>query len=439
VLYGRAGRLYSTGSPGSSGFDYVHVFDSGTREELGRSSTIVRAAPRLAITADHNTLYVGESLFSPDSLSRFDITSDSPALLSQAPFASVSVYTVCVLSDGRVVTSGGQVLPADLASVLETLPNGGPAVECNDKYGRVFIADGVGETLSIFEASDYGNIASVDLEGQIGAISQDGLGESLYLSTEDGLRVFGADISPVAYLPAILHNFCPGFSDDFSDPASGWPEGDYDLFITGYLDGEYRLKSKESGYFYLIESPSCRRESYVVELDARWQGTPGSGLGILFGIDGDPGSFYVFDINTDRQRFRLLHWGPGGWDSPVSARVSYLIKRGNATNHLKVSTHSSEITLAINGTIVHVLTDPRIIGITGAGIVSQPASDQPSSDARFDNFSMVQWSPGAGPARGSTDAVELAVPERNRSGFMPSDGVPDWEFNSTGQGQDGTG
>jgi DNA-binding beta-propeller fold protein YncE len=37
VIYGRPGRLYSVGNPGSSGLDNLHVFDTITKTEVGHS------------------------------------------------------------------------------------------------------------------------------------------------------------------------------------------------------------------------------------------------------------------------------------------------------------------------------------------------------------------------------------------------------------------
>ena len=89
------------------------------------------------------------------------------------------------------------------------------------------------------------------------------------------------------FLPTCLKNYCPDFFDDFSNPLSGWPIAEDDYVRFGYLGGEYQILTKKAGFFYLFNSPSCDRENYVAEVDARWVGAPGSGYGIVFGIDGD--------------------------------------------------------------------------------------------------------------------------------------------------------
>jgi hypothetical protein len=76
VLYGRAGRLYSVGSA-LAGHDYVHVFDTTTDLEVGRSTSNVADSPRLAISPDHNTLFVKESGYTNQRLDKFDISTDT--------------------------------------------------------------------------------------------------------------------------------------------------------------------------------------------------------------------------------------------------------------------------------------------------------------------------------------------------------------------------
>jgi hypothetical protein len=95
VRYGGPRLLYSTGNPGSGGFDYIHVFDTETGKEVGRSTDIVRAAPRLAVTAD-GSIFVGESAFSPQQLYRYALKDNTPVQLSRGPHGPVSAADLAV-------------------------------------------------------------------------------------------------------------------------------------------------------------------------------------------------------------------------------------------------------------------------------------------------------------------------------------------------------
>jgi hypothetical protein len=85
------------------------------------------------------------------------------------------------------------------------------------------------------------------------------------------------------YLPAVTRNYCANFFDDFSNPFSGWPVGESDFVLAQYLNGEYRIQSKQP-YLFLFRSPACERDNYVVEADVRWDGTVSSDIGLLFGL-----------------------------------------------------------------------------------------------------------------------------------------------------------
>jgi len=207
---------------------------------------------------------------------------------------------------------------------------------------------------------------------------------------------------PRLFLPLVLKNYCPDFFDDFSNPASGWWVGEDSYVRAEYLSGEYRVLSKQAGYFYLFDAPTCNRENYVVELDARWSGTPGSSYGIIFGITSGFNQYYLFDMNTDYRQFRLYRRDPTGFTLIVPPTPSSAINGGTASNHMKATRNGSSITLEVNGTVLGTWSDSAISGLTGAGLVSSPYSNNPISDARFDNFRVTDLVGAGAAAQGLT-------------------------------------
>jgi hypothetical protein len=175
--------------------------------------------------------------------------------------------------------------------------------------------------------------------------------------------------------------------DEFSNPASGWDVVDNAFEHTEYLNGEYRVLSKQSGFFYLYMAPACGRENYVVEVDARWVGTPGQAYGIIFGLLPDYSRYYLFDVNTDFQQYRLLRRDPDGFRVIQTITDAPAVNAGNASNHLKVTRNGAQITLEVNGTTLGTWNDGNITGSTFAGVVTNPYGGIPVSDARFDNYS----------------------------------------------------
>jgi hypothetical protein len=191
------------------------------------------------------------------------------------------------------------------------------------------------------------------------------------------------------YLPVVYRGYCPDFFDTFEDPGSGWEIWDDDYVRSEYVNGEYRILTKRSGYIYLFGAPACSRADYDVAVDARWAGAPGNSYGLLFGLRGDYTHFYVFDINTDYGMFRLYRRTPEGFAAIVPPTASSSIHRGTASNHLAVRRRGSQITLWVNGIQLGTWYDGTVTGPTWTGVMASPYSDVPSADARFDNFSVA--------------------------------------------------
>jgi len=192
-----------------------------------------------------------------------------------------------------------------------------------------------------------------------------------------------------------------------------------------YLNGEYRILTKKAGYIYVFQAPTCNRQNYVVEADARWVGTPGNSYGLGFGITTDFGQFYVFDINTDYREFRLRRHDAGGFTTIVPWTYSAAINGGTASNHLKVTRNGDQIILEVNGTVLGTWSDSTITGLTGAGVVSSSYSTNPTSDARFDNFSVISL-PGSGAAAQELGGVAAEVSNLQISGAHRALADIDW-------------
>ncbi len=202
------------------------------------------------------------------------------------------------------------------------------------------------------------------------------------------------------YLPLVVKHYpeldpnCPVvYQDDFSNPNSGWSVGEDSYVSASYFNGEYRVVSKQGGLLYLFSSPNCPHNSYVVEADMRWVGTPGNSYGLIFGINSDYTEYVMFDINTDHQLYRMYHRTPAGFVEVTPPTYSSLILTGNATNHLRVDQGYGWLGLSINGTSLgSTIPTPGFNGYSNtvrAGVISSASSAVPITDARFDNFTIA--------------------------------------------------
>jgi hypothetical protein len=239
-----------------------------------------------------------------------------------------------------------------------------------------------------------------------GRVAESGIGRDLGQIREPG--------SGTLYVPMVAKGYyvCADFYEDFSNPATGWEVQDDSYALVQYLNGEYRVLTRVSGYVFYFVAPTCERQDYEVEVDARWAGATGNSYGLIFGVATDYHAYYVFDMNSDYQYFRLYRRDPDGWVTIQGWTYSSAIRVGTASNHLKVTRQGASITPAINGTVLGTWSDSTIMGLTGSGVMTNPYQDLPSSDARFDNFKVSTLaSPGS--AAGAQPAGDLPAAGRD--------------------------
>jgi uncharacterized protein YraI len=163
--------------------------------------------------------------------------------------------------------------------------------------------------------------------------------------------------------------------DDFSDPASGWPEHN-DGHKWWYENGEFN--GLVEGTYYLTWQGYSGRvfSDFALEADARKVAGPnGAGYGLAFRIAGWNDA-YVFNIAGDGNYtlFKIVD----GQRSDVVGRTSALgvINKGDSTNHLLVVCQGSHIWCYINGQLVADVTDDsHVEGEIGFSIESQEVSD----------------------------------------------------------------
>ncbi len=231
------------------------------------------------------------------------------------------------------------------------------------------------------------SILSIDQRGS--ARSVDGNGDG---SPRCDMGAYEYDPSnPETYqisLPCVFNNHCPDFFDDFSNPSSGWPVMDNDYELTEYFNGEYRVAPKEIGYTYYYPAPTCSREDYVVEVNARWASTPGGSYGLMFGLLTDESQFYTLEIDTEYQDIIIWRRDTDGWTGIVPYTYSSAINNGSASNHIKIKRAGVQFTVEINDTVLGTWSDDNLTGSSRVGVVVFPYYDQSAYDVRFDNFSV---------------------------------------------------
>jgi hypothetical protein len=188
-----------------------------------------------------------------------------------------------------------------------------------------------------------------------------------------------------SYFPLVDKDFCGNIYDDFSNPTTGWPVGEDNDVLSEYLEGEYRVLTKNDTYFYMFRSPGCEHQYFQLEVDARWVGEPGFAYGLVYGINEDWSQYNLFIINTDYREFGYYVY-INDYLNEYSYQSTPAIYPSTLPNHLKVTRRFENLILEINGTIVLDTNDPDNIGPRSVGLVVIPYDGYPIADTRFDNF-----------------------------------------------------
>jgi DNA-binding beta-propeller fold protein YncE len=162
VIYGRSGRLYSSGAPAALGTDYIHVFDTDTHTEISKSSYDVRSFPTLAISADNTKLFVNLTSLSPQKFLKFDITTDSLPIPLSSPHATwLSGNNFLLSPDGRkIFVDSGQVWSANLIGQIGSTGQAG-SIALLPAYNAIAVAS-IGN-VSFYRMSDYYGIKNYSL------------------------------------------------------------------------------------------------------------------------------------------------------------------------------------------------------------------------------------------------------------------------------------
>ena len=178
------------------------------------------------------------------------------------------------------------------------------------------------------------------------------------------------------------------FSDDFSDPSSGWNQVTAPGGESIYLDGAYRIFVNQPNVD-IWSKPGRSFQDVRVEVDAfKVGGERDNRFGVLCrAIDDD--SFYTFIVSSDGyygiglidgQAYQLL-----GMDA---LQPSEAINLGSASNHIRADCVGDTLTLTVNGVQLAQVKDTRF----SSGDVGLIAGtyDTPGTDIRFDDFIVYQ-------------------------------------------------
>jgi Zn-dependent metalloprotease len=202
LIYGRTGRLYSSGS---SGIDYIHVIDTSTHTWVTKSPypNTIRTNTEFILNQSKTYLYANQTL-SPNNLYIYDVRSDVITKLYEGAHGRVSAEKFTIIPDGsKIFTSTGQVWDSILQSQLGTLEGApGKLIKFIPDQNIIIVCAGSvnGDILKFISPTDYRLIATYmpSPSGIINEMETAPDGSKLIINISNEIRVINLDPSLAA-------------------------------------------------------------------------------------------------------------------------------------------------------------------------------------------------------------------------------------------------
>jgi hypothetical protein len=178
------------------------------------------------------------------------------------------------------------------------------------------------------------------------------------------------------------------YRDDFSDPASGWPQADTENSTLGYREGTYQMLVKTSGYDVRTVSGN-NFEDVQVEVDtSRLAGPSSNRFGLICHFQ-DMDNFYFFIISSDGYYAigKLIN-GTAVLLGQDMMAFSTVIVQDAGPNHLRFDCIGNSLMGFVNGQAIAVTTDPEYSG-GDAGFLTG-SFEESGVEIGFDNFGVYK-------------------------------------------------
>jgi hypothetical protein len=176
------------------------------------------------------------------------------------------------------------------------------------------------------------------------------------------------------------------YSDDFSNPQSGWTvtadlSGD-----TKYDGGVMRITVKnENLTMWSVAGKNFKDVVYEVDMK-KVEGPDDNGFGVIFGMK-DRNTFCHFDISSDG------YWRAGtttkdkGWQNFADWLQHQAILPGDQLNKVSIALKGESVTFSVNGQQLETRTQPECTQ-GDIGVFALTQIGQPGVSIAFDNVSV---------------------------------------------------
>jgi RNA polymerase subunit RPABC4/transcription elongation factor Spt4 len=175
------------------------------------------------------------------------------------------------------------------------------------------------------------------------------------------------------------------FSDDFSNPQSGWVTSLTEGGDISYENGEYSLLVKKSQWYIVGWNRSMGSQTdFAVEVQGKLLSSGNDAeYGLVFRRESPEGdsNFYLFTIKNGS--YRMQKYYQGEWSTIQSWEASSDIAAGQSINRLKLVCQGKQIDLYANGQRLTSIIDASIT----SGYIGLEAAEL-GTQVHFDNFKL---------------------------------------------------
>jgi hypothetical protein len=188
-----------------------------------------------------------------------------------------------------------------------------------------------------------------------------------------------------------IHPPQPGstlFSDDFSDPSSGWTTWNGDGSAVDYNNGGLRFYINQLNFDYWSMPPGDYRDVHIEVMATKLTGPDDNHYGIICRYK-NRDNFYSFIISSDGY-FGIMKVKEGNYSLITGTQMQYseIIRQSSVTNYLQADCIGENLVFSVNGQKVAVAQD-KDFNEGAVGLIAGTYSS-PSVDILFDNFAIYQ-------------------------------------------------
>ncbi len=181
------------------------------------------------------------------------------------------------------------------------------------------------------------------------------------------------------------------YTDDFSNPASGWKTVHDPALTIAYQDGTLQFNIDDLDTLAWSAPKDKRFGDFVLDVDATQVAGPNdNSYGVIFRYVDDR-NFYRADISGDGY-FALFKYKDGKWTKLQDYVESAAVKQGTATNHLQIIAKGNQFTLNVNGQPLKTFSDGDFSN-GNVGVTAGTLFDNAGVRIAFDNVTVSEVKP----------------------------------------------